>query len=40
MSPCMVHLEIVREVLANLSLLEYRNTIAWCDVHPIVRTLL
>jgi DNA polymerase III delta prime subunit len=32
--------ETVREVLANLSLLEYRNTIAWCDVHPIVRTLL
>ena len=32
--------DTVRDLLANLSLLEYRNTVAWCDVHPLVRTLL
>jgi Cdc6-like AAA superfamily ATPase len=32
--------ESMRQLLENLSLLEYRNTITWCDVHPIVRTLL
>lgn len=32
--------ESTRQLLENLSLLEYRNTVTWCDVHPIVRTLL
>lgn len=32
--------EATRQLLENLSLLEYRNTVAWCNVHPIVRTLL
>ena len=30
----------VRELLANLSLLEYRNTTAWGDVNPVVFSLL
>ncbi len=30
----------VRDLLANLSLLEYRNTIAWGDVNPVVAALL
>jgi hypothetical protein len=30
----------VREVLHNLSLLEYANDERWCDVHPIVMPLL
>lgn len=32
--------EAVREVLHNLSLLEYANDQRWCDVHPIVASLL
>lgn len=32
--------ESTRQLLENLSLLEYRNTVAWCNVHPIVRALL
>lgn len=32
--------EAVREVLHNLSLLEYANDRRWCDVHPIVVPLL
>lgn len=32
--------ESVREVLHNLSLLEYANDQRWCDVHPIVDPLL
>ena len=32
--------ETTRQLLENLSLLEYRNTVAWCDVHPIVHDLL
>jgi hypothetical protein len=32
--------DTVRQLLQNLSLLEYRNTEAWCNVHPIVRPLL
>lgn len=31
--------EAVQQVLGNLSLLEYRNDVAWCNVHPIVRSL-
>lgn len=30
----------VQEALHNLSLLEYKNTDEWCDVHPIARPLL
>jgi hypothetical protein len=32
--------ETVRQLLGNLSLLEYRSERAWGDVHPVVRTLL
>ena len=32
--------DAVREVLHNLSLLEYANDERWCDVHPIVLPLL
>ncbi len=32
--------ETVRQLLENLSLLEYRNAVAWCDVHPVVQQLL
>ena len=32
--------EIIQKLLENLSLLEYRNTVAWWDAHPIVRPLL
>lgn len=32
--------EIVRQLLHNLSLLEYRNADSWVDVHPIVKPLL
>lgn len=32
--------DAVREVLHNLSLLEYANDERWCDVHPIVEQLL
>lgn len=32
--------EIVRQLLHNLSLLEYRNDDFWVDVHPIVKPLL
>ncbi len=32
--------DIVRELLANQSLLEYQNDQAWCDVHPIVNRFL
>lgn len=32
--------EIVRQLLHNLSLLEYRNDESWVDVHPIVKPLL
>lgn len=32
--------DVTRELLANQSLLEYRNNKVWCDVHPIVRGLL
>jgi len=32
--------ETVRQLLENLSLLEYRNGEAWCDVHPVVQRLL
>jgi hypothetical protein len=37
----MVNDPAVQECLHNLSLLEYRNEDNdWCDVHPIVRSLL
>jgi len=32
--------DIVRQLLHNLSLLEYRNDDVWADVHPIVKPLL
>ena len=32
--------EIYRQVLENLSLLEYQNTDNWCDVQPVVQKLL
>jgi hypothetical protein len=32
--------ETVRQLLENLSLLEYRNDDTWCDAHTIVRSLL
>jgi hypothetical protein len=32
--------ETVRQLLENLSLLEYRNTNSWCDVHPLAQSLL
>jgi len=32
--------ETMRQLLENLSLLEYRNDDTWCDAHTIVRTLL
>jgi hypothetical protein len=32
--------EVGRQLLENLSLLEYQNEKAWCDVHPIVASLL
>jgi len=32
--------ETGRQLLENLSLLEYRTGRAWCDVHPVVRPLL
>ena len=31
--------EVVQQLLANQSLLEYRNRVFWCDVHPVVREL-
>lgn len=35
-----VNEDVIQQVLHNLSLLEYRNSEDWCDVHPIVRPLL
>jgi hypothetical protein len=32
--------DTVRQLLENLSLLEYRNDVPWCDVHPVVQKLL
>jgi hypothetical protein len=39
-SKWLVNEDEVREVLHNLSLLEYANDERWCDVHPIVLPLL
>lgn len=39
-SRTVVNEEAVQEILHNLSLLEYRNSRDWVDVHPIVKPLL
>jgi hypothetical protein len=39
-SKAIVPNETVRQLLDNLSLLEYLNTETWCDVAPVVRSLI